>query len=294
MILVMMIKNNSYNRISYWLRTPFFAIGFMITLCVFRIIANVFAGLSPGNFYQAENIKQEFIMTLFQALGLFLFIWFFVKYVEKESFSAIGFRKLSWRSVLLGLLMGFLIMSAAYLILLYAGQISYRTTDFIFSDTMFSFFIFIFVALLEELLVRGYLLSVLMGSVNRSTALIISAVIFSLLHGMNQGYGWFTSAELFLSGIMLGLSYIYTRNLWFPVALHFSWNFFQGTVFGFSVSGTNTYSIIHQGRPENNIWNGGAFGFEGSVLSVLFQIIAIFIIYRLFHKKGESGFLDAQ
>lgn len=112
------------------------------------------------------------------------------------------------------------------------------------------------------------------------------------MHIANPNYSFFSAFELFLSGIFLGISYIHMKNLIFPIALHFSWNFFQGTIFGFNVSGQNGYSLIKQKRSENNIWNGGEFGFEGSVISMALQIICIIILYLYFSNKTkgtESG-----
>jgi hypothetical protein len=78
-----------------------------------------------------------------------------------------------------------------------------------------------------------------------------------------------------LAGILLGTPYIFTQNLSIPFALHFSWNFFQGTIFGFNVSGKTIYSIISFSCPQETIWNGGKFGFEGSIICMFLQVMAI-------------------
>ena len=90
--------------------------------------------------------------------------------------------------------------------------------------------------------------------------------------------------------VLLGLSYIYTRNLWFPIALHFSWNFFQGTVFGFNVSGIDSYSIIEQEAIHDNLLTGGKFGFEGSIVSVLLHLVFILVIYKVFNRRLNLNF----
>ena len=91
--------------------------------------------------------------------------------------------------------------------------------------------------------------------------------------------------NIFLAGFFLGASYIFTKNLWFPIALHFSWNFFQ-SMFGFKVSGLDSYSIIEFTIPENNMLNGGEFGFESSLLSIIILIIGTFIIWNYFKKNN--------
>jgi len=89
---------------------------------------------------------------------------------------------------------------------------------------------------------------------------------------------------LFLAGIVLGISYIHTKNLWFPIAMHLSWNLFQA-IFGFNVSGQKTYSLIEFSITENNIINGGDFGFEGSILSVIAMLVTIVGIEIYYRRK---------
>nr|WP_235817831.1 CPBP family intramembrane glutamic endopeptidase [Formosa haliotis] len=95
---------------------------------------------------------------------------------------------------------------------------------------------------------------------------------------------WFSFLNLFLAGILLGITYTYTKNLWFPIALHFSWNLFQ-TLFGFNVSGQDFYSLIEFKITDNNMINGGDFGFEGSIFSVIAQVLAIGAIWFYYNKN---------
>jgi uncharacterized protein len=109
----------------------------------------------------------------------------------------------------------------------------------------------------------------------------------------NANFTLLSMIDLFIAGFLSGLAYIYSKNLWFPIALHFSWNFFQGTIFGFNVSGKDTYSLIVTKDYSSNIWNGGGFGFEGSVLSIIFQFIAIVMVFLIFkNRKPGNKFLN--
>jgi hypothetical protein len=83
------------------------------------------------------------------------------------------------------------------------------------------------VAVVEETLFRGYVLKNFMESFNKYAALIISSGLFSSMHYFNLDFDLFSFFSLFLAGILFGISYIYTKNLWFPIALHLSWNLFQ-------------------------------------------------------------------
>ncbi len=85
-----------------------------------------------------------------------------------------------------------------------------------------------FIAIGEELVFRGYILNNLLQSFNKWIALLISAIMFALFHIGSPGIGAIPFASLFLIGILLGINYIYTKNLWFSFVLHFSWDIFQG------------------------------------------------------------------
>lgn len=126
-----------------------------------------------------------------------------------------------------------------------------------------------------------------MISFNKYVALIVSSILFSLMHGFNPNIDLFSLFNIFLAGILLGLSYIYTKNLWFPIALHLSWNLFQ-TIFGFNVSGQDSYSLIEFSIYENNLLNGGDFGFEGSILSVISMIITIIGIWIYYNREKTN------
>ena len=81
-----------------------------------------------------------------------------------------------------------------------------------------------------------------MFSMNKYLTLIVSSSLFTLLHIMNPNTDWFSFLSLFIAEILLGITYIQNRNLWFPIAIHFSLNFFQ-SLFGFNVSGQDFFQF---------------------------------------------------
>ena len=107
------------------------------------------------------------------------------------------------------------------------------------------------------------------------------------MHGFNPNIDLFGLVSIFIAGIFLGITYIHTKNLWFPIALHFSWNFFQ-TVLGFNVSGKDIYSVVEFSMKEKTLLNGGNFGFEGSIFSIIAMIITIAIISIYYQRKKLS------
>jgi len=119
---------------------------------------------------------------------------------------------------------------------------------------------------------------------NKYLALFISSVLFALIHGMNPNLTIIAMVNLAIAGGVLGITYIYTKNIWYPVFLHVSWNYFQGPIYGFEVSGTQAVSIISQKVSGNELITGGDFGFEGSII-LTFLMIALIIVSDVIMRK---------
>ena len=277
------IKNNNWSRVLAILIPYFFVVG------VFQALSSFLLGLPISSVNEIEKSSwQKFIITFFTLVGTFITVFLFRKYVDKQTFLSVGLNvaKTSKWQASFGFLLGALIMFFAYLSLLFFNQITYSNITFVLIDFILSLFIYFFVSINEELFIRGYVLNNLASSMNKYVALLISAVLFGLMHLANPNINLLSFINLVLAGILIGLPYLYTKNLWFSIAFHFSWNFFQGTVFGFNVSGLNGYSLIVQSPIGNNIWNGGEFGFEGSILSLILQVFCIIILFFIFKNRA--------
>ena len=272
-----------------------FIISYTIIVGIFQLIGMLVAGIDFDNLELVETATQRLISGVFNLAGTFLVIWLFMKFVDKEHFVKLGFQtKNRLKEFITGITLGLIIMATGYFLLLIFKEIYFIKVNFDLKEILISVVYFTIVSFVEETLIRGYVLKNIMSSFNKYAALIVSSILFSLMHAFNPNVDLFSLFNLFLAGILLGLSYIYTKNLWFPIALHFSWNLFQ-TLLGFNVSGQDTYSIIEFKINESNLLNGGAFGFEGSYLSIIAQlltIIAIGIYYN--RKKTELSILESE
>jgi len=271
--------------LKYWQRTLLLVFPYFFIIGFFQIIGLYVSGADMINIEASKTSWQHLVVSLFSIIGTLLLLWFFIRVVDNEPFINLGFNiKNRLNDVLLGIILGLLIMGLGYFLLFSINEIFYSNYNYNIEEIILSTLVFIIIAVVEEALFRGYVLRNLMYSFNKFIALVISSVIFSAMHGANPNMDWFSFLNLFLAGILLGMSYVYTKNLWFPIALHFSWNFFQ-SLFGFNVSGQDFYSLIEFNIPEKNKLNGGDFGFEGSVFSIIIQIILIFSIFIYYQRK---------
>lgn len=210
----------------------------------------------------------------------------FLKYVDKKKFINVGFI-INWKHLILGIVLGALIILFGFTILFYLKELNIVTVNYKIDEVIKVSIMFVFISFIEEAIFRGYILRNLTISFNKYKALLISSFLFALIHGLNPSITLFNFFNLFIAGLFLGVSYIYTKNLWFPIGLHLSWNLTQALL-GFNVSGQKTYSILKLKIIEGNLLNGGDFGFEGSFLSTLLQVICISIIFIYYNHLKKT------
>lgn len=179
--------------------------------------------------------------------------------------------------------------AAGFLLTLLFGGIAIAGIHFHGPALLQTWVFFFFVAIFEETMCRGFLLGRMMDTgVNKFVALVLSSAIFSLLHLANPGFTALPFANLLLAGILLGSAYIYTRNLWFAITLHWFWNWLQGPVLGFEVSG-NSFggSLLTLETTDNVLLNGGSFGFEGSLVCTALMLASILLIILHYERSKK-------
>lgn len=270
-----------------WQKILLIIVPYLFIVGFFQYIGALIARIDKAQYTSAEQL----IMSIFDLVGTFLVLWIFMKFVDKENFIKLGFQtKNRLKEFNIGIIIGLIIMAIGYFLLIHFEEIYFVKASFDFKELIISIIHFAIVAVVEETLFRGYILKNLMSSYNKYIALIVSSILFSLMHSFNPNVDLFSLFDLFLAGFLLGLSYIYTKNLWFPIAMHLSWNLFQ-TLLGFNVSGQDFYSIIEFKINESNLINGGVFGFEGSYLSIIAEIITIIGIGIYYNRKGANHFI---
>ena len=173
------------------------------------------------------------------------------------------------------------LLAVGFLILMVLGFIEIDEVDWDVSLFVGFIILFFIQSGFEEVFGRSFLIPAIEQRFNPWTALIISSVIFSILHGMNPDVSVLSLINIFLAGILLGLLFIIYRQIWLPLGLHAGWNFMQGTFFGFEVSGFETYSLLASRETGPDLWTGGSFGFEGSLFcALLLAASSIYLIWK--------------
>lgn len=221
-----------------------------------------------------------------QAGAIFLAILLLHCLIDRRPFRELGMSASgTWGKYLqIGIGWTFALFVIGFGICWLSGSVSVASVQWNWKDLSLSLLVFFIGAFNEEVLIRGYLLTRLCRTrMNVWVSLIISSAVFSALHLANSGISPVALVELFLSGIIFGCMYLFTKNLWFPVIAHCAWNWIQGPVFGFKVSGTDMFSsLITQNMIHPNLINGGLFGFEGSLVCIVLEIVFIGLLIKVF------------
>lgn len=143
-------------------------------------------------------------------------------------------------------------------------------------------------AVVEELLFRGVLFRIVERATGTLIALVVSALLFGLAHLANPDATIVSVVAIAIeAGLLLGIAYVASRNLWFPIGIHFAWNFTQGGIFGVSSSGPTQHGLLSMEFSGSNLMTGGSFGAESSVISILLCLAVAVLFLRWARQKGE-------
>lgn len=289
-----MFKNENAQVRSGWLILLAFIIMFAAQI-LFTIPGSIFfllteAVMEDGGMSIELDSSNEWLFLSTNGLGTLggfiatLLIW---RFINRETLASIG---LSWRGkdLAFGLFLGAMSITVIFCVLYMTGSITLLNplTEPEFSIfTLLFLIMFILVGLLEEIFFRGYIISTMASRNNKKWVIyLVSAIIFSVVHGTNPNVTLLGLLNIALVGILFAYMFDVTKSLWLPIGYHITWNYFQGNVFGFAVSGLEPNGIYTiESQAGNELFTGGAFGLEGGLLAT-FVIILGFFITRLYGK----------
>jgi len=272
----------------------------LIQFFLWQLLTNIIfiALVILGNESTYYNFLVNKSVSLFAVIAS---VYLARRFIDRRSFLSLGLKYNSRAvgEVLLGVMIAGLMMLLVYALEFMFGWLEFegfvwglKSEQSVLLSTLEMALLFCIVAFDEELLSRGYHLQNLEDGINLPWGVILSSVIFAFMHSMNPNFtiaAWF---GLFAAGLFLGLAYVLTRQLWLPIGLHIGWNFFEGTVFGFQVSGLDTFRIIEQTVRGPALITGGSFGPEAGLILIPAIGLGILLVYLYSRTRNShpSGF----
>lgn len=263
---------------------------FLIGTAVLGMGVGLVQKVLPGN---------EIAATATMLVALLLVTWVMVRFVNKKPFAAVGFwfHPRALRELGMGVLIGFLMMSGIFILLLATGYVQVawlgRSVGQIVATLLYALLFFSIAAMNEEVLFRGYVFQTMSQGITLLPSILVMSAIFGIGHTQNPNATVLSTVNVVLAGVWLSIAYQKTRSLWLPFGLHMAWNFTQTTVYGFPTSGLQF--------SEHRLWNatvtgpdwitGGPFGPEGSVLATLSLIIGTWFILKSAYIRTPEGII---
>jgi hypothetical protein len=162
-------------------------------------------------------------------------------------------------------------------------------------EILFGLLIFFLVGWQEELMFRGYILHNIQEGTKRHWGVILSSIIFAAYHLTNPNFSWFALVGLFIAGLFLTYPYLRTKMLWLSIGIHFGWNFFEGYVFGFNISGLDAFPSFIKQSVSGPTWiTGGAFGPEAGIVLAPALIVGWILVYLYSKVRANSVIPDGK
>lgn len=302
---------DSDDRLRSGWRLIFFILAFLMLLALLQSTVQLVLsgfGYAGGNGAAASTPLGTRAGLVVQSVAVWVAAavagWGAGRLFEDLPFSALGWRPHPgwWRDLLTGSLIGAASLLFVAAIGILCGSLRFSLTlptasptttaaaapltlfSAVMGTLVSSALIFVVAAAAEEVLFRGYLLQTLLRSWPLWIAFVLPAAFFAAVHLRNpNAVGGFTFVNTVVAGIWLSVAYIRTRSLWFPLGLHWSWNWMQGAVLGLPVSGITEvapHSLL-QGFDRGPAWlTGGAYGVEGGLACTITILLSSAFVWR--------------
>ncbi|MBI9048510.1 MAG: CPBP family intramembrane metalloprotease [Anaerolineaceae bacterium] len=293
----MNIKDFFWNTNEKRLRAVFRLLAQAVIFGALLLILGLVAGilLFAANWILTDTIAFSLfsnVLNIIVMSGVFLLGPLIgARWIDKRSLTSLGFSfsKQWWKDIAFGLFLGGFLMLIIFLVELSFGWVSVE--GFFRQDAgeypfiiglVIVLFQFIMVGIYEETFFRGYLLTnfsegftfIKNQKVGLIVAYILTSSIFGIMHMLNPNTTLISTLNITLAGLFLGLGYVLTGNIGLSIGIHITWNFFQGNVFGFPVSGVfNPFSFIDSVQHGNELITGGDFGPEAGLMGIVAMIL---------------------
>lgn len=266
----------------------FYVIGTLITmfLCVPLFLIQKALGMEM----QEGSLPSLFLERLLMLVG-YLSAAVLVLRWRNLPLSLLGMSlKGRGKDLLAGLGVAVLLYAVGFGTSLLMGTVGIASVQWVPRDLLGTLLFFLLVAVTEEVMLRGFVLGrMLSAGMNRFVALFLSSALFSAMHLFNPNFALLPFVNILLAGCLLGASFLYTRNLCFPVVLHWFWNWLQGPVLGYEVSGMDSGETLLTLRlTGSDLLTGGSFGFEGSLLCTVLLVVGTLAIVAYYERRGRK------
>jgi len=275
--------NSTENRSRAGWRILIFLILYIL---ISRILSKVTLNILDNSDKTTWNwwIARGFVVILASSIV----VWIARKYIDKKTFISLGLRLngLAIKDFFVGLVINGLMIGTIFVVFLISGFLEIREISWVSNGIFAAFEILLWflgiglaIGWSEELVFRGYLLQNMKDGLGLSWSVLLSCALFGLLHMSNPNSTLFSGVLVTIFGFLYIFGWLRTGQLWLSMGMHAGWNFFQGPILGFTVSGMRTESLIKHAVSGPTWITGGSFGPEAGIVALPVIICGLVFIY---------------
>jgi membrane protease YdiL (CAAX protease family) len=245
----------------------------------------------PGFMTQKLFVNSQGILSIIMALAggivSIAIYWLVMKFMAGRRVQELQLQR-AGNELILGAAVGLILIGVSVGIIMMLGGYSFTwsATNAVGSILAMA----IGAAIVEELIFRGLFLQAVEKRLGSWFALAVTSLFFGLAHLPNPGATlWSSIAIVIEAGILLGAGFLWRRNLWFAMGLHFAWNALEGML-GIPVSGITTQGFFEVQLSGSPWLTGGSFGLEASIVPIIVSLLIAIPMLISAHHKGNIKF----
>jgi membrane protease YdiL (CAAX protease family) len=261
----------------------------------FFILLSPLVGDPTGFMSTGPTSLQGMLILVLSFAPIYLLVWLWLRYIERRPFETIGLNTSArifeyGRGFLFGLLM----FGSAVGLLALLGYIEIEAVDFGLAAWIGVATIligWIVQGAAEEVVARGFMLPIIGARWRPWIGVLLSSSAFGLLHLLNPNLNWLAMLNLILFGFFAALYALWEEGLWGIFAIHSVWNWAQGNLFGFEVSG-NAFggdSLLDLTETGPDLLTGGAFGPEGGLVVTLVLLLSSLAVWLASRRRSSAA-----
>ncbi len=278
----------------------------LLQLLMFVFFTILFSIPFAGVIIQSGQQSTTFFIVngLLTTLAATVSIYLAIRWLDHRSFIDLGllWNRRATRDLILGIGLTGVIFAVIYFLEWALGYLQFESYAWqaqplapVIQATLLMLLAYVFTGWGEELVFRGYWLQNLVEGLNLFWGVVISSLFFSVVHLLsNPSVSLGAGLGLMVGGIFFAFAYLRTNQLWLPIGIHIGWNFFEGTVFGFRVSGTDPFALIRHTVAGPESITGGAFGPEAGLIILPALLIGTIVIYTYTRNRQDPSGYDAE
>lgn len=246
-----------------------------------------------GDVFDAQTITVITYYGYIVMFGIALLYW---KLIEKKPLSEMGLTK-RFGNYFIGIIAGIVLLAVSVLAIVLTGSIEYHGLFGNVDVFMILLLIggFIVQGATEEFLCRGIVLHTLKERTPIWFAIAVSTILFIIPHWSSlfaggMTYGVIGVANLVLISIVFSLLTIRFKSIWVACGLHSFWNAILYCILGLNLSGNDetVTAIFNMQSVGKNIWNGGIYGIEASLITTVVLVFAAILIMVIDRKQVKG------